>query len=385
MTGMPIKPLRFPLTRPVLPKPEAWLSYLHTAYNNHYFTNFGPSEQLLSRRLAERFCPQGEVVLTCNATAALTATLMALGVRGVIAVPAFTFPATLQAIGAAGCQPLLLDVDPVTWELQAETVARAMERTRIDAIMPVRAFGFVRDHGAMIALAERKDIPVVFDSAAALGHSRFSVGEHAPTYAEVFSLHATKPFAIGEGGAVFCAPSLAVRIRRAINFGQDEDCSVTDGMNAKMSEFHASVGLAALDMLESLLVRRKEMADLYQRSLKGLNSISLPAQTHGCPWSLFPVLTAAGTDVPAFIRRAAEFELQLRRYYRPSLARGYKGAMMTPVCCDAELPVAEHLSEHMVCLPIYADASDEELSTLSSIVPMIFGPAKPASAAKVGL
>jgi dTDP-4-amino-4,6-dideoxygalactose transaminase len=364
----------------VLPKPEAWLSYLQTAYDNHYFTNFGLNEQLLGRRLADRFCPQGEAVLTCNATAALTATLMALGVHGVVAVPAFTFPATLQAIGAAGCQPLLLDVDPVTWEMQAETVARAMERTHIDAIMPVRVFGFVRDHEEMISLAAQRDIPVVFDSAAALGHSRFSVGEHAPFYAEVFSLHATKSFAAGEGGAVFCAPSLALRIRKAINFGLSTDRSFTDGMNAKMSEFQAAVALAALDMLEPLLARRKAMAALYQRSLNELNGITLPVQTQDCPWSLFPVLTAAGTDVPAFLRRASEFGLQLRRYYHPSLVRGYKGKMITPVCSDLQLSIAEHLSEHMVCLPVYADATDEELSALISIVPMVFGPAQPASA-----
>jgi dTDP-4-amino-4,6-dideoxygalactose transaminase len=379
MKVMPTRPPQFPLTRPVLPKPEAWLPYLQTAYDNHYFTNFGPNEQLLSRRLADRFCPQGEVVLTCNATAALTATLMALGVQGVVAVPAFTFPATLQAIGAAGCQPLLLDVDPVTWETQAETVARAMERTRIDAVMPVRAFGFVRDHEEMITLAAQRDIPVVFDAAAALGHSCFSVGEHAPSYAEVFSLHATKSFAAGEGGAVFCAPSLAVKIRRAMNFGLRTDRSFTDGMNAKMSEFQAAVGLAALDMLEPLLARRQAMADLYQRSLKRLNSITLPVQTQDCPWSLFPVLTAAGTDVPALIRRALAFELQLRRYYHPSLVSGYKGKMMTLLCSD-ELPVAERLSEHMVCLPVYADANDEELSVLSSIVSEVFDPTQPACA-----
>ncbi len=177
MTGMPTSPPRFPLICPVLPKPEAWLPYLQTSYDHHYFTNFGPNEQLLSRRLADRFCPNGEVVLACNATAALTATLIALNVHGLVAVPAFTFPATLQAIGAAGCQPLLLDVDPVTWELQPATVARAMERHRIDAIMPVRVFGFVRDNAEMIALASDRNIPVVFDAAAALAcliheHSR---------------------------------------------------------------------------------------------------------------------------------------------------------------------------------------------------------------------
>lgn len=346
--------------------------YLQTAYQNHYFTNFGPNERLLSQRLADRFCPQGEVVLTCNATAALTATLMALGVHGTVAVPAFTFPATLHAIGAAGCQPLLLDVDPITWELHADTVAAAIERTRIDAIMPVRVFGLVRDQKELVDLAARQNIPIVFDAAAALGHSRFEVGEHLPGYAEVFSLHATKSFAVGEGGAVMCAPSLADKIRAAMNFGLNPDRSFADGMNAKMSEFQAAVGLAALDMLDPLLARRKAMAQFYKETLEGLNSITLPVQTEDCPWSLFPVLTAPGTDVPTLIGRATESELQLRRYYHPSLTRGYKGRIMQPTRCDPDLPNAEMLSEHMICFPVYADSDNKEMRELGAIASRLF-------------
>jgi dTDP-4-amino-4,6-dideoxygalactose transaminase len=247
-----------------------------------------------------------------------------------------------------------------------------MQRTRIDAIMPVRVFGFVRNHEDIIALASDRNIPVVFDAAAALGHSRVDVGQHAPNYAEVFSLHATKSFAVGEGGAVFCVSSLAAKIRKAMNFGLNPDRSFADGMNAKMSEFQAAVGLAALEMLDPLLARRKAMVGSYQSSLSALNSISLPIETQNCPWSLFPVLTATGTDVPALIDRAAEQELQLRRYYHPSLTRGYEGNLMKPVCLDAELPVAEHLSDHMVCLPVYADVDDHELVELRSIVSQLF-------------
>ncbi len=169
-----------------------------------------------------------------------------------------------------------------------------------------------------------------------------------------------------------CAPSLAAKIRKASNFGINSDRSFADGMNAKMSEFQAAVGLAALDMLDPLLARRRAMAEMYQRSLKGLNSITLPVQTESCPWSLFPVLTATGTDVPAMLVRGSELELQLRRYYHPSLTRGYGGNLVAPIRFDPDLSIAEHLSEHMVCLPVYADADDSELAELGSIVPRLF-------------
>lgn len=356
-----------------MPEPAAWLPYLQSAYDNRYFTNFGPNEQLLSRRLAERFGgPGAEVVLTSNATVALTAALLALGVRGNVAIPAFTFPATMQAVIAAGCRPVLLDVDPVTWEITPEILADAMTRCTIDAVMPVRVFGLVRDHSGLISLALRHGIPVITDAAAALGHVRFELPPDEERYVEVFSLHATKSFAIGEGGAILCSPAVAAKVRRVINFGLNEDRSFGDGINAKMSEFQAAVGLAALDMLDGLLMRRRAMAEHYVSSLGAVNSLSLPVQTEGCPWSVFPVLLPAGSDVPKLVVRALSAGLQLRRYYHPSLATGYRGDPRAVTMASPVLPVSERLSEGMICLPVYADATDAELVYLSGLISDLF-------------
>ena len=207
MRALPNNGIRFPLIRPVMPEPAAWLPYLKSAYDARYFTNFGPNEQLLCRRLAERFGNHGsEVVLTSNATVALTAALFAMGVNGNVAVPAFTFPATMQAIIAAGCHPILLDVDPATWEITPEILSDAMSRHTLAAVMPVRVFGLVRDHSELVSLALKHDVQVITDAAAALGHVRFNIPPNEARYVEVFSLHATKSFAIGEGGAIPLRP-----------------------------------------------------------------------------------------------------------------------------------------------------------------------------------
>lgn len=374
--------VRFPLTRPVMPKPEHWLPYLTTSYDRHYFTNFGPNEQLLSRRIAGRFCaPGGEAVLTCNATAALTAALVALGVRGNVAIPAFTFPATLHAVIAAGCRPVLLDVDPVTWELSAEIVAEAMRRCDIHALMPVRVFGFVRDHADLLALAHRQGVPVIFDSAAALGHVRFPISDADQNYVEVFSLHATKSFAVGEGGAILCPPRIARDVRRVLNFGLNADRSFGDGMNAKMSEFQAAVGLAALDMLDPLLERRRQVAAAYTAHFARLDGVALAPDTRFCPWSVYPVLTAAGTDVPEVVSAAAKAGLQLRRYYHPSLERGYCGTMVTPLIPGGDLPVSRRISEGMLCLPVYADMTEAELAWIMPVLTDLFATTAPFAAA----
>lgn len=212
--ALPSPGIKFPLIRPVIPPPEAWVPYLTESYHRRYFTNFGVNEQTFSNRLAQRFCTAGgEAVLATSATTALTAALIGLGVRGRVAVPGFTFPATLQAIIAAGCQPLVLDVDPETWELSVPILEAALARSDIAAIMPVRVFGFVRDHSDLIGFARRNHLPIIFDAAAALGHVSFPITEAQSDYLEIFSLHATKSFAIGEGGATLCTPAVARDIR----------------------------------------------------------------------------------------------------------------------------------------------------------------------------
>jgi dTDP-4-amino-4,6-dideoxygalactose transaminase len=371
--ALPPSGTRFPLIRPVIPPPEAWVPYLKASYERRYFTNFGVNEQAFSESLAQRFCPNGgEVVLACSATAALTAALVGLGVRGRVAVPGFTFPATVQAIIAAGCQPLVLDVDPDTWELSVPILEAALAKSDIAAIMPVRVFGFVRDHSDLIAFAQRNRLPIIFDAAAALGHVPFPISADQPDYLEIFSLHATKSFAVGEGGATLCAPATARQIRRAMNFGLNEDRTFGDGLNGKMSEFQAAVGRAALAILDPLLKARQDVAAMYANLLQPSNRVRLASATDNCPWSVFPVLTAPGTDVPALVAKAADMGLQLRRYYHPSIRTGYRGKQSEPAYLAADLPVAEALSEHMVCLPVYADLRDDERVELCGIVRELF-------------
>jgi dTDP-4-amino-4,6-dideoxygalactose transaminase len=367
------KALRFPLIRPVLPSPVAWLPYLQPAYDRHYFTNFGPSERLLSQRIAGRFCaPGGEAVLASNATIALTATLMALGVRGRVAIPAFTFPATLHAVLAAGCRPVLLDVDPLTWELTSTIVRQALADGPLAAIMPVRSFGFMRDHSEMIMLARAAGIPIVFDSAAGLGHVRLPIGGSDDAgYSEVFSLHATKSFAIGEGGAILCAPVLAAQLRRTLNFGLNEDRSFGDGINGKMAEVQAAVGNAALDMLDGLLARRLQVVDAYVEMFRPYNSLTLPVRTAGCPWSVFPVLLPEECDTMAVVEKAASRGLQVRRYYFPSLLQGYRGRGDVDVGAGP-FETAEALSNRMVCFPVYADMTDGEIDEIRDVVEFVF-------------
>ncbi len=248
-------PVECPVARPKLPTADAILPYLRQIDANQYYSNFGPMVNEVEARLAARFGVPAECVTTVsNATSGLIAALAAEArtrSRNVndgpafCLLPAWTFVATLHAVLAAGLEPYLLDVDEETWQLTPEAVEHALGRIpgQPVAVVPVSPFGRPVDMAAWDALSERTGLAVVADAAAAF--DRGTVGRNPA----VFSLHATKILAAGEGGFVVSTDAeLIQEIRKCINFGFfGERVARSRAINGKMSEYHAAVTLAALD------------------------------------------------------------------------------------------------------------------------------------------
>ncbi len=354
--------MKYPLIRPLIPPVASWSGHLQEAYRRRYFTNFGPAEQAFGDALLDAFGRPGETcVLCCSATLGLTAALLALDAQGPVAVPAFTFPASLHAILAARLDPVICDVDPASWELSADAVHAALGGRRPGALMPVRAFGFVRALDEMCDLGAELDAPLVIDAAAALGGDR-RAGRYPDRYVEVFSLHATKALGIGEGGALFAPAGLRPELERALNFGLWADRSFGYGLNGKMSEFQAAVGLAVLEIHPQLLERRRAMARRYAEHLAGRPGVGIAPDMLAAPCSTYPVLMPRGCDVEAFAAGSLALGAQLRRYYHPSLSQGFHRSGYA-----ADTPVADDLADRMLCLPVYADASPAEIDELIGI------------------
>jgi dTDP-4-amino-4,6-dideoxygalactose transaminase len=349
-------PPRFPIIRPELPPISAWAPLLEEAYRANWFTNFGALSRRLETELAARWARPGACcVAASSATAALAAPLIAAGITGEVLVPAFTFPATAWAVRMAGATPLLIDVGERDWHVSAEAFATALEVSGAAAAILVAPFGIRTDFSRHTEIATARQVLLIIDNAAGLGSERSNVATCAGIF-EVFSLHATKPFGIGEGGAIFASETNEAALRSALNFGLptlERDPGPAWGINGKLSEFHAAVGLAVAQTFKARLEQRRSMAAAYIQALGRHPGVVCPRDAGASSWQLFPVLLRSAAAVETFDATARESGLETRRYYRPSLS------MLSGVAKLHPCPVSEDLAARMVCLPIYSTDEQE--------------------------
>jgi dTDP-4-amino-4,6-dideoxygalactose transaminase len=353
--------------RPTLPPPSEWLPFLDESYRACWYSNCGPTAIEFERELTAKFgSTEREAILTCNATAGLTAAILAMNVQGSVVLPAFTFPATAMAILAANCRPVFCDVHPDTWELDPAELETLLESHDINAILHVRAFGFCRDISAIELTARRYGIPLIVDAAAALGGllpSGMPAGQQGDV--EVFSMHATKVFGIGEGGAIFAHPSLTASIRQVLNFGLAAGDVVRTGFNGKMSEFAAAVGRSVLRRIDSTIRARALIAERYCDAFADLPMVHVAETVGACAWQTFPMMLSGDVDAADIVQRAAVDGVELRRYYFPAL---HETTRFAPDSAFHPLPVSTRLARQMICLPVYTDMNLDEQTQVIRVV-----------------
>jgi dTDP-4-amino-4,6-dideoxygalactose transaminase len=356
---------RHRLVVPDLPVPADYLPLLEEMRDNGWYSNFGPLARRLEGRLLTAIGAREETCVTCcNATAGLSAALLATGRTGQVLLPAFTFPASLGAVRAAGMTSIVADVDAQSWALSAPVLERALAATGAGAVMLVTPFGMRRDWQAELRVCRRRDVAVVIDNAAGMGGPRPATGWGEDVF-EVFSLHATKPFAVGEGGLIFAHRTRDPALRSALNFALNSYAQPEGpfwGFNGKMSEFHAAVGLAQLDRFGDLVVRRRAFAAVYRDRLARYPQLLCPQDIDSASWQFFPVMLPNVTAAEHFIEIAAAAGVEIRRYYRPSLSRWPE----TP--CFEPCPVAEDLADRLCVLPVRALGEGGERDEVIALV-----------------
>jgi len=249
---------------PDMPSADQVIPYLRQIDDNRWYSNFGPLVTAFEARLQQHLAARDKggksaialtTLTTCYHALQIGLQLFRLPPAAHVLIPAVTFPACPLAVRHAGAVPVLADIDPVSWQLTPQQARRAATLMPIHAVMPVAVYGVPVDADAWDAFTEETGIPVIIDAAAALEAQ--AVPQHCLL---AHSLHATKPFSVGEGGVLISRRADWIEEARCIsNFGTRMRIAERDGSNAKMSEYHAAVALAQFDRWDDNKQRRARM------------------------------------------------------------------------------------------------------------------------------
>jgi dTDP-4-amino-4,6-dideoxyglucose len=339
------------------------------AMERHWLTNDGPLVRTLEATLSE-FLGVRHCIAVSSATVGLQLVAKALGVRGEVLMPGFTFVGTATALSWIGLTPVFCDVLPESHNLDpAEIRRRATSATA--AILGVHLWGRSCDVEQLEAAARELSVPLFFDSAHALGCSHRSRPLGNFGCAEVFSLHATKVVTSLEGGVVTTNDSdLAERIRQARNFGfVKEDQTVALGINGKMNEFSAAMGLTSLEAYPGVRAHNVAVHAAYRATIVHLNEISL-IEPSGPEWNYhYAILQLQEPD--GFWRNAQHRLLQkenvlARRYFTPGVHRSAPYAESGHV--PESLPVTERLADTLLSLPTGTQLSPAEAAAIGEFI-----------------
>lgn len=306
-----------PLIRPSVPAPEKWMEYYTRSIRAGHYSNFGPVHEMLTKRLA--WYTGRPTLPVTNGTSAITVALLATcRPKTRVALPAFTVPATLQAVLSAGMIPVIFPCDPGTWTINMQKL-RAWDHL-YDAFIVVSPFGYAVQTDAYDKIAASFGKTVVYDFAGGWGQfpdTRFPV---------TYSFHATKNFSIGEGGCVsFASPEEFSRAKSIVNFGYEgaRNVRISYCQNAKLDELRSAVALSVLDSHADLLQRIENKRRLYGRYLKAIDFTEIEAAPDDMATHGFPSLCVF--RIPGMAKKIEESSQQLgfvtRRYYEPLVNR----------------------------------------------------------------
>ncbi|RME41014.1 MAG: DegT/DnrJ/EryC1/StrS family aminotransferase [Caldilineae bacterium] len=298
-------------------------------------------------------------VAVSSCTAGLMLVYRALGLKGEVLVPSFTFMATVHPLLWLGVTPVFVDIDPHTWNVDPARLEEAIT-PRTTAIVAVHVFGNPANIEALEAIAARHNLLLLFDAAHGFGalHNGSPVGRYGA--AEVFSTSPTKLLVTGEGGIVATnRDDLARRVRIGREYGNPGDYnSLFPGMNARMQEFSALLGLYSLDMLEHNAFQRNHLAEAYRTCLSAVPGITFqtvePVNRSSYKDFSICIDPAAFGMTRDALRKALEAEgIHTRTYYVPPVHR-HTACRALRAQQRPHLPVTEELAGRVLSLPIYS-------------------------------
>lgn len=361
-----------PITKPFLPPLREFIPYLRQIWDTKVLTNNGPFHQQLEEELC-KFLGVKHISLFSNGTLALITALRTLNITGEVITTPYSFVATTHALWWNNIKPVFVDIDPKTLNLDPDKIEKAIT-PNTTAILPVHVYGNPCDVKSIKRIASVYGLKVIYDAAHAFGvtikgRSVLNFGDLS-----VMSFHATKTYNTFEGGAIVCQDKATKkRIDNLKNFGfVNETTVVTPGINAKMNEIQAAMGLLQLKYHHANIDIRKNIADLYRKNLNGVKGITFIEDIQNVRhcYTYFPIFIdkdkygKTRNDLYEELKRRSIFG---RRYFYPLISQfpSYKGLESAQ---PGKMPIAEKATEQVICLPIYPQLSFEDVNEICSLI-----------------
>ncbi len=370
--GRPLFEKPYHLTRPTFPRLDEITPLLARIRDSRWLTNNGSFVQEFEQRLAQ-FLGVDSCSAFCNGSLALCLAVRALGLTGEVITTPFTFPATPHALDWNGIVPVFADVDPETFNLDPDRIEPLITE-RTTAILPVHVFGNPCDVEAIERVAARHRLKVLYDAAHAFnvtyrGRSILAAGD-----ASILSFHATKVFNTLEGGAVVCSDEeVQKRLRLLRNCGiLNEEVVVESGLNGKLNEVQAAIGLLNLQEVSESIERRRRCFERYRAGLGDLPGIAFQKWSAGAESNFSFLVVRIDADGFGLSRDEVYAALRLervmvRKYFYP-LCSTYSCYSQLPSARSELLPEATRLARSTLALPLFDSMEDDQLEAVVDLV-----------------
>jgi len=351
-----------PVTKPFLPAEKEFKGYVKTIWERQWLTNNGPLVNALELKLKE-YLGIDHLLYVTNGTIALQLAIKALGLTGEVITTPFSFVATTSSIVWQGCEPVFVDIDAGTFNIDPAKIEAAIT-VKTTAILATHVFGNPCDIDAIKKIADRHNLKVIYDAAHCFGvrYKNKSIFEYGDI--SITSFHATKLFHTIEGGGVFTKqPELLKKMAIMRNFGYSGVDTFSDqGINAKNCELHAAMGLCNLNHVDEILRQRKK---LYSHYLYRLGKLDVQFQklenAEDYNYAYFPVVFKTEELMKESKEKLELAQIYCRRYFYPSLSA-------LPYVNNSTMPVCDSIASRILCLPLYHTLATSDLDLIARLL-----------------
>lgn len=356
------------VTKSSMPPFEEYIYEIKGLWESHWLTNMGEKHLELEDKLND-YLKTNNITLFTNGHLALECAIAALNLTGEVITTPYTFVSTTHAIVRNGLKPVFCDINPEDYTIDVTQIEELITE-KTSAIIPVHVYGNVCNIEEIQKIADKHNLRVIYDAAHTFGVTVNGVGIGNFGDVSMFSFHATKVFNTIEGGALtYNNPKLQQVLNDIKNFGITSPETIEYvGGNAKMNEFQAAMGLCNLRHIDEEINKRKLIVDRYIENLSKIEGIILSKPQNGVNsnYAYFPVVfDGFKKDRNQVFEELKENNIIARKYFYPltNAVECYQDEYNVD-----DTPVAKHIAEHVLTLPLYSDLRLEDVDRICEII-----------------